>query len=467
MGWPAGRADPAERRVEEIFANAPSLDGRLLLDLPSRTIAARDAGGLVSKMPSAVMRPRSIEDVVRMVRFCGPRGIAIAARGQGHTTFGQAQTRGGLVIDLSTLDVLHELEDDHAVADAGMTWRRLLVAAAGRGRTPPVLTGFQGLSIGGTLSVGGISGMAYDKGAQVDHVLELQVVTGGGQLLTCSPHTAPELFDAVLAGLGRCGIIVRATVRLVPLGSRVRHHIVRHRDLGPFMRDLRALAVRGTLDGLSGTISLDIDREPCFDINAVKFFAEPDQPDTASLLRDLDPEGTMKVIDRDTVDHHLLVDRLIEELQDAGQWEGVARPWFDVFLPDRHVDGYVERVLADLNPAEDVGPKALGALGQIHLFPLWTRHLRRPLLRVPDGELVFLFDILTSAYAPGPNAVYAARMIERNQRLFDDARRLGGTRYRDRRHPLFRGLVEPRSGSCPCSVRRTEAPPRPSRDHGL
>jgi cytokinin dehydrogenase len=107
----------------------------------------------------------------------------------------------------------------------------------------------------------------------------------------------------------------------------------------------------------------------------------------------------------------------------------VARPWFDVFLPDGHVDDYVERVLAELNPAEDVGPPALGALGQIHLFPLWTRHLRRPLLRVPSGELVFLFDILTAAHGPGSDAVYAARMIERNQRLFDDARRLGGTRY--------------------------------------
>ena len=64
-----------------------------------------------------------------------------------------------------------------------------------------------------------------------------------------------------------------------------------------------------------------------------------------------------------------------------------------------------------------------------HLFPLQTRNLRRPLLRVPDEPLVFLFDILTSANAPGLDPAYNEMMIQRNRRLFDLARSMGGTKY--------------------------------------
>ena len=416
-----------------VFRHAPSLDGRLSFDAASRRQVARDAGGIVSRLPAAVLQPASTEDVVRMVRFCGRHGVGVAARGQGHTTFGQSQVGGGLVIDMSALHVIHGVGDNRAVVDAGVTWRRLLVAAAAVGRTPPVLTGFQGLSVGGTLSAGGISGMAYDKGAQVDQVLELQVVTGGGHLVTCSAEQHQDLLAAVLGGMGRCALIVRAIVRLVPSQARVRHSVVSHRKLAPFLRDLRTLAARRALDGVSGTISLEAPSHAGagvrYDINAISFFTPPGEPDTARLLRGLDPAATIEGRDRDYLDHHLQVDRLIDGLIETGGWRDVVHPWFDVFLPDRGLDAYLEETLGELSPAEDVGPPPLGALGQIHLFPLWTRHLQRPLLRVPGGDLVFLFDILTAAHAPGRDPNFVGRMLARNRRLFERARALGGTRY--------------------------------------
>jgi cytokinin dehydrogenase len=48
---------------------------------------------------------------------------------------------------------------------------------------------------------------------------------------------------------------------------------------------------------------------------------------------------------------------------------------------------------------------------------------------VPEGELVFLFDLLTSAAQPGRDPAYADQMLARNRRLFEAARALGGTRY--------------------------------------
>ena len=47
------------------------------------------------------------------------------------------------------------------------------------------------LSVGGTISTGGFGVTTYNLGLQVDHVQELEVVTGDGQILTCSdPATA-------------------------------------------------------------------------------------------------------------------------------------------------------------------------------------------------------------------------------------------------------------------------------------
>ena len=66
---------------------------------------------------------------------------------------------------------------------AGATWRAVLGATLARGLTPPVLTNYLGLSVGGTLAVGGIGGTSSRYGMQTDNVLALDVVTGDGREL--------------------------------------------------------------------------------------------------------------------------------------------------------------------------------------------------------------------------------------------------------------------------------------------
>jgi cytokinin dehydrogenase len=412
-----------------VFEEIGSFRGELLLDGDSRRAAARDAGGLVSLLPGAVLRPACIDDVVRAVRFCARRGIKIAARGRGHTTFGQAQVEGGLVIDTSSLDEIRSLSSERAVVDAGVTWRQLLTRSTAEGRAPPVLTGFQGLSVGGTLSVGGISGVSYNRGAQVDHVLALEVVTGDGNRMTCSAEHNGDLFNAVLASGGRMGVIVQATLPLVAAPTHVRHTLLSYSTLAPFLGDLRELVRRRSLDGVSGTICLDGNGGVRYELNAVSFFTAGRTPDTSRLLEGIGSEALRGTTDLEYVDYCLLVDKLIDRLEATGGWNERVHPWFDVFLPDACVGPYLREVLATLDPAKDVGPAELGSLGQIHLFPLRTEHLRRPWLRVPQGELVFLFDILTSSHTPRNDPAYRRQMLGRNRRLFERARSLGGTPY--------------------------------------
>src|SRR3954467_1737909 len=79
------------------------LSGILLFGDAERQAAADDYGHIVHRMPIAVLKPGSIEDVVKLVRFANQRGLKVAMRGNGHAWFGQAQVDAGVVIDSSTL----------------------------------------------------------------------------------------------------------------------------------------------------------------------------------------------------------------------------------------------------------------------------------------------------------------------------------------------------------------------------
>ena len=93
------------------------------------------------------------------------------------------------------------------------------------------------LSVGGTLSVGGIGETSYRDGCQVDHVSELDVVTASGDLVTCSQERDDELFRMMLAGLGQCGIIVRARLRLVQAPGHVSLRTLNYSDLETLVAD--------------------------------------------------------------------------------------------------------------------------------------------------------------------------------------------------------------------------------------
>ncbi len=427
--------DPIERRwVRQVeaascpsFAGAPPLDGALLLDAASLDADSTDEGNIAHAVPCAVLRPGSVEDIRKMILFCRSNHIKVAARGQGHTTFGQGLC-GGLLIENQTLNVIHSIGPTGADVDAGVRWRDLLTASFAQGLTPPVLTGYTGLSVGGTLSVGGISGR-FNSGAQVDHVVEMEVVTGEGRVESCSKSENRDLFEAVLSGLGQCGIITRVKMNLIPAKPMARLYNPTYVDNATFFRDLRTLTKRGELNEcyniwFPGPGGLGF----VYQLQAVVYFDPASPPDNQRLMRGLSvPAATIPFRDMSYLDWELNVDVLIDFFRAAFQWDKLIKPWFDAWLPEHSVERYVGEVMPTLTPA-DVGP-----LGFLLLFPLRRSSFTRPFFRIPgdegDDDFVYLFDILTASAAPGPDPAFLTSMLARNRRLFDKARAAGGTRY--------------------------------------
>ena len=167
-----------ETALDRTIIPLPSLNEELVSDPASLAAAANDFGNIIHRTPKAILRPRSVNDIVKTMHYAHDNNLRIAIRGNGHTAYGQSQADAGIVIDMSTLNKIHFITSDSAVVDAGVVWRDLLQATLAKDLTPPVLTDYTKLTVGGTLSVGGISGRSYQLGAQVDNVLELEVVTG-------------------------------------------------------------------------------------------------------------------------------------------------------------------------------------------------------------------------------------------------------------------------------------------------
>jgi FAD/FMN-containing dehydrogenase len=406
------------------FDHVPRLDGVLLTDAAARAANGKDLGNIIFNTPSAVLRPESIDDVAKMIKFCAERGISVAARGQGHATHGQAQAKSGLVIDMSSMQEIHHIGRGFALVDGGCTWRLLLEASL-PSQTPPVLTGFIGLSIGGTLSMGGISGMAYDKGVQVQQVEELTVVTGKGKVEVCSERKNRKLFEHVLSGLGQCGIIVRAKVKLVPAKAFAKNITAVYVDVHTLQDDMRTLVYRGELDSIYALNVVDPNSGArIYVLNLASFHDANVTPDVAFLTRGLSYiPGTLQSADPPYLDYQLTVDNQIAQLRGLGLFDNNMHPWFDVFMPDSELGDYVEEIVGSFQP-DDVG-----TFGFVLLFPLLTSTITRPLFRLPDEELVWLFDVLTSRDAPGYDADFAANKRARNNAWYDLARSLGGTRY--------------------------------------
>ena len=406
----------------------PRLDGTLHVDEATRAAYADDFGHIVHERPRAVLRPGSVQDIVRMVRFAQQHGLRVVARGQGHTTFGQAQATAAIVVDLGPLQAIDAVAGDRISVGSGARWSAVLAATLARGLTPPVLTDYLGLSVGGTLSVGGVGVTSWRHGAQVDHVQEVEVVTGEGEVLTCSATRNADLFAAVLAGQGQCGIVVRVTFRLVRAPSHVRAFTLVYPDLTALTADCRLLIRDGRFDTVQGFIVPAEGGGWSFLLEATAFFtdAPPDDDRLLAGLRFI--PGTVQADTRTYVAWAHRLDAQIAFLQSQGLWTR-PHPWIDLFVPGREVDRLVGDTLAHLRP-EDLGPFA-----PILLFPLDQRRFTRPLFRTAPSEVVFLFDMLRTA-PDDPAAVQ--RLVAANRALFERTRALGGTLYPISAVPLSR-----------------------------
>lgn len=357
--------------------------------------ATRDFGGIACRTPALTVPPTSTAEVVAVVRDAMAAGVDILARGCGHSSRGESIT-DGVAVDMRGMSAIHRGDQDSITVGAGATWRRVLEATLPHGRMPPVLTDYLDLTVGGTLSAAGIGGASHIHGTQAANVLELEVVTPDAEIVTCSAFRRRQLFDAVRAGMGRHGIITTATLRLCPAPEQVLSCRIRCDSVTALIAE----QARITADHISGQ-------------------AKPSGLELKAVLYDTDrlPTG-LEPTDVEEIPFVDFADRMrpdVAKLVEIGEWDR-PHPWGQVILPAAYAASVIEDTLDRTEPA-DLGLSGVILIKRFHPGEV-------PMLRAPSDAV--LFGLLRTA---SPGCRTAAQMSAANDRLYEQARAVGGVPY--------------------------------------
>jgi FAD/FMN-containing dehydrogenase len=177
--------------------------------------------GMIDNRPRLIARCASVADIMSSVNFAREHDMIVSIRGGGHGVAGKAVCEDGLMIDLSSMKVVHvDANGRIARVEPGATLGDLDRATQAVGlATPGGLvseTGVAGLTLGG-----GIGYLARRFGLTADNLIAADVVTAAGELIRTSQSEHPDLFWALRGGGGNFGIVTSFEFRLHEVGPEV------------------------------------------------------------------------------------------------------------------------------------------------------------------------------------------------------------------------------------------------------
>jgi hypothetical protein len=229
-GRPIEALAGARRLFEAGQQNAASLDAAAIRKLSSQ-ISGRvitpeapdyESSRLIfnrafDRRPALIVRCVGAPDVARALEFAQNQNLPLAVRGGGHNRAGFSVCDGGLVIDLSSMNLVEVNAGKRlARAEAGALVRHLDTATQRFGLATPS-GGCPGVGIAG-LTLGGGEGLLQSKyGAACDNLISAQVVTVDGRQVEASQNSNQDLFWAIRGGGGNFGVVIALEYRLHPL----------------------------------------------------------------------------------------------------------------------------------------------------------------------------------------------------------------------------------------------------------
>ena len=176
-----------------------------------------------SSEPAKIEHPRTVEDIVRILKDATRWPSPIRAMGNFHSTTACVNSKGGTILDMTQMkDIIH-VDDNHVRVQAGAQYQDVTKRLNQEGLNLPV-----NLEIGNA-TVGSVACCATKDGSYPDtygqagaYVTHVRLVRPDGTIEDIDEDQA-ELFAAVKSSYGLMGIIVEVTfgvVKLKPISVR-------------------------------------------------------------------------------------------------------------------------------------------------------------------------------------------------------------------------------------------------------
>ncbi len=186
--------------------------------------------------PRAIVRARSVEDVVRVVRDPERYPTPVRAHGSNHSVTRCSEADGGTLVELSELDRIVEIGADYVRVEAGAILYDVAHELLRHGLQFFVNTEIGNVTMGAAACANSKdSSMPGEYGSASSYCIGMKVVTASGEVVEITEDD-PELMQAARSSFGLLGIVVEATFRLKPLQTLAVEH--KNFDLEGFLAAL-------------------------------------------------------------------------------------------------------------------------------------------------------------------------------------------------------------------------------------
>ena len=224
---------------------------RVLVEPLELHLYSKDAS-LMRGQPTCVVFPHTTKEVAQVVRIAETHEVPIVARGAGTgLTAGASPTEGGIVLSTTSLDGIElDVTNRTAWVGAGVINLDLSVVAKPHGlHFAPDPSSQSACTIGGNVANNSGGPHCLAEGATTSHVLGVEVVIAGGEILTLGGQ-APDTPGLDLKGLivgseGTLGVVTRALVRLLPVEPDVRTLLIDFETLEESTRTVSEIIAAG------------------------------------------------------------------------------------------------------------------------------------------------------------------------------------------------------------------------------
>jgi FAD/FMN-containing dehydrogenase len=159
--------------------------------------------------PGLVLQVKNTTEVVDALAFARSHpGVPLGIRSGGHGISGRSTNNGGIVIDLSKMNIIDVLDQAtrRVRIEPGARWMDVAAALAPYGWA--LSSGdYGGVGVGGLATAGGVGWLSREHGLTIDHLRAVEMVLADGSVVRASDKENADLFWAVRGAGANFGIV--------------------------------------------------------------------------------------------------------------------------------------------------------------------------------------------------------------------------------------------------------------------
>ncbi len=180
-----------------------------------------ESWGMTSHSINPVLKPKTEEEIIEIIRFANETKKQIALRGGGCSYGDAAHVNGGIVLDLTDFSKIISFDTDSGIIEAqsGARIKDIWETSIEKGYWPPVVSGTMMPTLGGALSMNIHGKNNFKVGTIGEHVLSFRFVTAKGDIVECSPNQNKDLFYSAISGFGMLGVFLTIRIQMKRIHS--------------------------------------------------------------------------------------------------------------------------------------------------------------------------------------------------------------------------------------------------------